>query len=134
MNAAWIGPALLLARILMSVEFLLFGSLKIVNSARMQAYMEAAGVPGELIWLAVFVQLCGGALVLVGYRTRVAALALAGFCVIATLLFHTNFADLGEVSDFTKDLATTGGFIFLFVLGPGTLSIDAWLSRRTNTK
>jgi putative oxidoreductase len=127
--AAWV---LLLARVGLSLEFLIFGTLKIVNSTSMQAYMERHGVPGELIWLAVLVQLGAGALVLIGYRTQLAALALAGFCVVATTMFHTHFADLGELSDFTKDLATAGGLLFLYAHGPGQWSVDAWLVRRAS--
>ena len=127
---AAIGPVLLIARLLMSVEFILFGTMKVFNNATMQAYMESHGVPGQLIWLAILVQVVCGALVAIGYHARIAAFLLAGFCIVATTIFHTNFSDLGEVSDFTKDLATTGGFLFLVVFGPGPLSIDAWRRRR----
>jgi putative oxidoreductase len=124
--SAAIGPVLLIARLLMCVEFILFGVTKIFNAANMQAYMESFGVPGKLIWLAVLVQIGCGTLVAIGFHTRVAALLLAGFCVVATTIFHTNFSDLGEVSDFTKDLATAGGFLVLVVFGAGPLSIDEW--------
>ena len=127
---AAIGPVLLIARLLMSVEFILFGTMKVFNNATMQAYMESHGVPGQLIWLAILVQVVCGALVAIGYHARIAAFLLAGFCIVATTIFHTNFSDLGEVSDFTKDLATTGGLLFLVVFGPGPLSIDAWRRRR----
>lgn len=120
---------LLTARLMMSIEFIFFGSMKVINTQAMQNYMEEGGVPGELIWLAVLVQVLGGLCVMLGYRTRLAALMLAGFCLLATLLFHTDLADLREVSDLTKDLATAGGFIFLFAYGPGKLSVDAWLQR-----
>jgi putative oxidoreductase len=125
MTGTGASALLLAARVMMSIEFILFGSMKIINTRAMQDYMEGGGLPGELIWLAVIVQVLGGLCVMLGYKTRPAALMLAGFCVVATLLFHTNFADLGEVSDFTKDLATAGGFIFLFVFGPGAFSLDA---------
>jgi putative oxidoreductase len=134
MTGSGASALLLAARVMMSIEFVLFGSMKIINTQAMQDYMEAGGVPGELIWLAVVVQLAGGLCLLVGYRTRQAALMLAGFCIVATVLFHTNFSDLGEVSDFTKDLATAGGFIVLFVCGPGALSLDAWLQARASAK
>jgi putative oxidoreductase len=126
---AFLAPALLIARIFMSAEFIFFGSMKLANLRDMQDYMEAAGVPGELIWLVIPVQVVGGLCILLGLHTRLAALVMIGFCLTATLLFHTNFADMREVSDFTKDLATAGGFLFLFAYGPGPLSIDAWLKR-----
>ncbi len=82
-------------------------------------------MPGNLIWLAIVVQIGCGVLVAIGFQTRLAALLLAGFCLVATTIFHTNFSDLGEVSDFTKDLATAGGFLFVAAFGPGPLSVDA---------
>ena len=127
-----VGPVLLLARLLMCAEFVLFGTMKVVHTANMQAYMESFGVPGQLIWLAVLVQIVCGVMVAVGLYARVGAFLLAGFCVVATTIFHTNFSDLGEVSDFTKDLATTGGFLFLVIFGPGPISIDAWRASRTS--
>ena len=120
---------LLLARIGMSIEFVLFGGMKIVNNANMQAYMETHGVPGQLIWLVVIIQLLGGACVIVGFQTRTAAALLGGFCLVATGIFHSNFADMREVSDFTKDLATAGGFALLFLRGPGNYSFDALRSQ-----
>lgn len=122
---------LLAARVLLSFEFIFFGVMKLLNSDNMQAYMESRGVPGILIWPVILLQIGAGLCVLFGYRTRPAALTLAGFCVVATTLFHFDFSDLGEVSDFTKDLATAGGFLCLFVAGPGRLSLDTWLATRT---
>jgi putative oxidoreductase len=132
MSARVQAVVLLVARLLMAIEFVLFGALKIANNGSMQHYMQGHGVPGVLIWPALIVQLGAGALVAIGYRTRLAALVLAGFCVVATAIFHSNFADLGEVSNFTKDLATAGGFLVLAVFGPGSLSLDGH-TRRPNS-
>lgn len=124
-NDALLGPALLVARILMSGVFLVFGVGKILHRPQMESYMEAHGVPRELIFLAIAVQIGFGLLVAVGYRTRFASLMLAGFCIIATSLFHTDFHAPGELAHFTKDFAIAGGFLFLIANGPGSLSLDA---------
>jgi len=123
------GLILLAARLLMAIEFIVFGALKIPNHASMQLYMAQHGVPGVLIWPALVLQLVAGLMVAAGAFTRLAALALAGFCVVATFLFHLNLADLGEVSNFTKDLATAGGFLLLALLGAGPLSVDGALRK-----
>jgi putative oxidoreductase len=123
------GPVLLLARLMMAGEFVLFGALKVVNNHSMQGYMQAHGVPGVLIWPALLVQIGGGALIAIGLWTRWAALVLAGFCVVATCLFHSDFSNLGEVSNFTKDMATAGGFLFVATFGPGPISLDRVLRR-----
>lgn len=122
--------ALLAARLLMSVEFIVFGAMKIPNNASMQAYMAGHGVPGVLIWPALVLQLVAGLMVAAGFLTRWAALALAGFCLVATFLFHFNLSDLGEVSDLTKDLTAAGGFILLAFTGAGPLSLDRRLRKR----
>ena len=124
-NQALQGPFLLVARIFMAAVFLTFGVGKILHWARMQEYMEAHGVPGSLISLAIVVQIGFGLLVVLGYQTRFAALMLAGFCIIATSLFHTQFSVTGELSHFTKDFAIAGGFLFMIAYGPGPLSLDA---------
>lgn len=131
-NEALLGPALLVARIFMSGVFLVFGVGKILHRLQMESYMEAHGVPGEWIFLAIAVQIGFGLLVAIGYRTRFAALMLAGFCIIATSLFHTDFQAAGELTHFTKDFAIAGGFLFLIANGPGPLSIDALRYRKGN--
>ena len=60
----------------------------------------------------------------VGWQTRLAALALAAFCILAALLFHTNFADRNQLLHFQKDLAIAGGLLALFALGAGRLSVE----------
>lgn len=123
------GPVLFAARLMMAAEFVVFGALKVVNNHAMQGYMQTHGVPGVLIWPALLLQLGGGVLVAIGLWTRWAALALAGFCVVATALFHNDFSNLGELSNFTKDMATAGGFLFVATFGPGAISIDRGLRR-----
>jgi putative oxidoreductase len=109
----------------MAAVFLVFGVGKILHRPQMESYMEAHGVPAELIFLAIAVQIGFGLLVAVGYRTRFAALMLAGFCIVATSLFHTDFHAQGELAHFMKDFAIAGGFFFLIANGPGPLSLDA---------
>lgn len=123
-SEALLGVVLLVGRIFMSGVFLVFGVGKILHRPQMELYMEAHGVPRELIFLAIAVQIGFGLLVALGYRTRFAALMLAGFCIIATCLFHTDFQAPGELAHFTKDFAIAGGFLFLIANGPGPLSLD----------
>ena len=54
---------------------------------------------------------------------------LAGFCIIATSLFHTQFNATGELAHFTKDFSIAGGFLFMIAYGPGPLSLDARIAR-----
>ena len=128
-SIALMGALLLVARVLMSTVFVVFGIYKIVRNARMKGYMEAHRVPTGLIYPVILVQIGGGILVALGYQTRFGALMLAGFCIVAPLLFHTDFKNSGELAHFTKDFAIVGGFLYMFAYGPGPLSLDAYLNQ-----
>ena len=56
--------------------------------------------------------------------TRIAALALAAFTVLAALLFHANFADPMQQIMFLKNLSIAGGFLLLASNGAGVWSVD----------
>jgi len=73
--------------------------------------------------------LFAGAALLAGWLTRVAALALALFCIATAVLFHTDFAIRNELLHFEKDLAIAGGLFVLAASGPGACSADGLLQR-----
>ncbi len=114
----------LVARILMSVMFILAGWNKIGGYAGTQGYMEAMGVPGALLPAVIALELLGGIAVLIGFKARYAALLLAGFSIIAALIFHSNFSDQMQSILFMKNLALSGGLLYIFAHGAGKLSLD----------
>lgn len=116
----------LLARLLLAHIFLLAGFGKITGYAGTQGYMESMGVPGALLPLVIVLEIGGSLALIVGFLTRWAALALAAFCLAAALIFHRNFAEQMQMIQFMKNFALAGGFLLLYVQGPGALSIDAW--------
>lgn len=119
------GPALLAARVLMAAIFIITGYNKIGGYAGTQKYMAANGVPDMLLPLVILVEIGGGLLILLGFQTRLVAILLAGFTLIAALLFHAKLGDTNQMIQFLKNLAIAGGFLTLFVAGPGPFSIDA---------
>jgi len=128
MNKAY-DAADLAGRILISAIFIVAGWGKIGGYAGTAAYMESQGVPGALLPLVIATELGGGILVLLGLFTRYAALALAGFSIMAAVFFHANFMDQMQQILFMKNFAMAGGFLFLFARGAGPLSLDARLAR-----
>ena len=116
-------------RVLLSAIFLHEAYAKLTAYAPSQSYMKAFGVPGELLPLAIAVELGCGLLVLLGYGTRIAALLLAGFCVAAAILFHANLGDRNQLLHFEKDLAIAGGLLLLFAHGGGAWALDALRGR-----
>lgn len=114
----------LAARLLMAFIFIMAGIGEIGGYADTQSYMEAMGVPGMLLPLVILTELGGGLLIAIGWQTRWAAWALAGFTLLSRIIFHHHFADQMQMINFMKNLAMTGGFMLLAVHGPGSLSLD----------
>jgi putative oxidoreductase len=121
---------LLLARAGLSVMFIFSGLAKIGGYAATQAYMDGMGVPGVLLPLVIFAEVAGGLAVLTGLFTRTAAIGLALFTVSAGILFHADFADQNQMTQFFKNVTIAGGFLILAVQGAGRFSLDALLARR----
>lgn len=116
--------ALLFARIFIAALFIWNGSVIIRNVEGTLGYMDVFGVPGILLWPSVFLQIGGGLLLLLGWFTRIVAMLFAAFALATAFLFHTQFASQGEAIHFAKDIAISGGFLALFVAGPGRFSVD----------
>jgi putative oxidoreductase len=117
-------PLVLLARAMLAYIFVLEGIGKIATYADVQGYMRDHGVAPALLPLVILTELGGGLLVLFGLKTRWAAIALAGFCLLTALLVHLP---AGEMIEFQKNIAIAGGFLLLARFGPGAFSIDRWL-------
>jgi len=114
----------LAGRVLIAALFVLSGWGKISGYAATQGYMQSAGVPGGLLPLVILVELAGGLAIIAGFYTRVAALLLAGFSILAGFLFHAGSADMVQQIMFMKNLGLAGGFLLLVANGAGRLSID----------
>jgi putative oxidoreductase len=117
----------LLGRLLLALIFILSGVNKAFAPGPTQAYIAAAGLPLPLVGyiIALVVEIGGGVLLAVGYRTREAALVLAIFTVVAGLAFHSNFADQNQMIHFLKNLALAGGLLQIVAFGAGSISVDA---------
>jgi putative oxidoreductase len=118
------SSVLLVARCLVAALFLWSGIGQVTGYDETAIYMTRHGLIGTLLPIAVFVELSGAILLVVGYRTRFTCLALAGFCVVTALLFHANFTDKTQMFHFLKNAAIAGGLLALYVTGPGRLSFD----------
>jgi len=114
-------------RVLLAAIFLISGIGKLADPAGTQAYIAAAGLPAPLLGYiaAVAVEVGGGILLIVGYRTRIVALAIAGFSLVAALAFHNNFADVNQMIHFLKNVAMAGGLLQVAAFGAGSFSLDS---------
>ncbi len=115
----------LLGRVGLAVIFLLAGMNKIQYYDANAQFLASGGLPSELLPLVIAFEVIGAILLVVGYQTRLAALAFAGFSVVTALLYHNNLADQMQFLLFFKNIAMAGGFLVVAAHGAGEFSIDA---------
>jgi putative oxidoreductase len=119
--------ALLFGRLLIAALFIFDSTIMARSLDNTAALIGGAGLPyaNYLAIAAAVGQFAGGVMVVLGLWTRLAAIALAAFCIATATLFHHNLASNAETIQALKDLAIAGGFLFLFAAGPGRWSMDA---------
>jgi len=112
------------ARLSLSAIFLIAGIGKISAFAGTQAYMESQGIPGILLPIVIGLEIIAPVMLIIGWKTRLAAFSLAGFSVLSAVLFHFNFADQIQSIMFMKNIAIAGGLLLLCTYGAGHFSLD----------
>ena len=122
----------LAGRLLLASLFLPAGISKLTGFAGTVGYIQSVGLPFPELAAAVaaIVELLGALALIVGYRTRVAAVVLAVFTLIASFIFHAYWAapagmQMMQKLLFNKNIAVAGGLFVLAALGAGSLSLDA---------
>ncbi len=131
MNPTMINLAALVGRILLALMFVFAGFNKIGGFEGTAAYIASKGLPvaSALTGLTIVLEVVAGLALMVGYKARWAALLLAGFTLLATLIFHNYWAMPAEQQMvqslmFMKNLSATGGLLMVFALGAGGWSLD----------
>ncbi|MBI3714416.1 MAG: DoxX family protein [Betaproteobacteria bacterium] len=131
MNTKLQNSAALAGRSLLALIFLISGFGKVTGFAGTVGYIASKGMPlPELLAAgAAAVELLGGLALVLGWKTRWAAAAIALFLIPTTLIFH-NPAGLpaaeaqAQVINFLKNISIFGGMLMLVAFGPGRWSID----------
>jgi len=73
---------------------------------------------------AALLELVGGLALVVGFRTRLVAIALAAFSVVAAVLFHSALGDQNQFIHFFKNVAMAGGLLQVAAFGPGRFALS----------
>lgn len=137
MNHTLTNALALLGRVLMAWLFVPAGWSKLMGFSGSVGYAAAMGVPlpEAGIALALVLELGAGLLLLLGFMTRPAALLLALFTLVASVIFHAFWALPAEQVMmqqllFTKNLAVIGGLLAFAAFGAGGWSLDAGRNRK----
>lgn len=126
------GIPVLIGRVLLALMFVIAGFGKLTGLEGTAGYIASKGLPLPMV-LATAVgvlELVGGLMLIVGWQARWAALALAAFTVLASVIFHNFWAvppeqKMMQQLMFTKNFAIVGGLLAIFGFGAGSLSLDA---------
>ena len=128
--------AILVARILLIVLFIVFGWGKLTDYAGTVGYMARTGapVPSVAAAVAIVVEIFVALAVALGVWTRPLALVLALYTLGTGLIGHPFWAMEGAARyanaiNFYKNISIIGGFLLLYVTGAGRYSVDARLGR-----
>lgn len=134
----------LAGRVLLAYLFITAGYPKLLDPAGTAGMITGAGLPAAtaLAYLAGLFELVAGLAILAGFQTKIAALALAAFCIFTSVVFHSGTiavegfpaAALGWLNTlngiiFVKNFALAGGFLVLAAFGAGAYSADAKLGK-----
>lgn len=114
----------LLGRLFLAMIFIQSGLSKMSDYAATQSYMDAMGVSSALLPLVIVLEVLGGIAIVIGFKARLVALAMAGFSLLSALLFHTNFSDETQTIMLMKNIAIAGGFLMIVAHGAGAYALD----------
>ena len=124
-----LGP--LAGRVMMAALFIPSGFAKLAGFQGTVGYIASKGLPLPQVGAvaAIVVELLVAAALLLGWRTRWAALILVLFTLAAAVLFHDYWAappeqKMMQAINFWKNVAIAGGLLFVATHGPGPYAVD----------
>ena len=119
-----------IGRIFLSALFLINGISKILYYEGTLEYMENFNVPNYLLIPAIIIEILLPILLIIGYKTRLSAIVLSLFTILLAVIFHTDFSNQMQLTQFLKNFAIAGGFLIIFAYGPNKYSIDYMLKSK----
>jgi len=126
------NPLNLAARLAMVALFLPAGIGKLTGFAGTVGYISSVGLPLPTLAaaIALIVEIVGSLALLAGFGTRIAALVLAAFTLVASFFFHNYWgvpADQAFMQQllFFKNIAVVGGLLAIAANGAGAWSLDS---------
>ncbi len=125
-----------IGRVLLAAIFVISGFGKLAAPAGTIGYIESAGLPFATVAfaIAVAVELGGGILLAIGYKTRIVAAVLAAFSIVTALAFHSAIGDQNQFINLMKNFAMAGGLLQVVAFGAGAYSIDQRGSRSASRR
>jgi putative oxidoreductase len=121
----------LVGRVLLAVMFVYSGYGKIGGFEGTAHSIGSKGLPLPEIGaaIALVVEFIGGLMLVIGWKARWAAIAMAVFTAVATYFYHDfwHMAEGARMTNeimFLKNVAVIGGMLLVVAFGPGRISLD----------
>jgi uncharacterized membrane protein YphA (DoxX/SURF4 family) len=116
----------LLGRLFLSAIFIKTAIGHLVDFPAVHPRLANHGIPIAALFLAgsIFLRIAGGLSLVLGYQAKWGAILLMIFLIPTTLIFHTQFSNGAQLTQFLKNLGILGGLLIIVYYGPGPVSID----------
>ncbi len=113
-------------RVMIAALFLVSGLGKASAPGPTIAYIQSTHLPFPTLAYAgaTGLEIIGAIALILGFKTRWVAGALAVFSLVTAVVFHNNLADQNQMIHFLKNLAVTGGLLQVVAFGGGVYSVD----------
>ncbi len=128
----WRNRAWTTGRVLLGALFLATALGKVVSFRATETAMSDYGLQltGLLLAVAIAIEAAGGALLVLGLKTREAAVALCVWLFTVTLVVHGNLTLDANRVQVANNLAIIAALFFLYAHGGGGASLDQARARR----
>lgn len=121
-NKEW-GPVVL--RLILGLVFVVHGYGKLTSLDQTIGFFSTLGIPVFLTYLVVAVEFLGGLMLVAGFMTRFASIALAIVMIVAIILVKASKG----FSAFEYDLTLLGSLVALMLLGSGKYALESKLKK-----
>jgi len=120
-------------RIFLSTLFLFEGVKKLFYQDETIEYMESFGVPEVLFYPSLFFEIIIPTLLIIGFKTRIAAILMFIFTITVSVIFHTEFSNQMQIITFLKNFSIAGGFLIVASYEAKMCTIDYYLKYKKKT-
>ena len=114
---------MLIGRVMLAAMMFWTGYGRILSFASIHHYVNDWGVPHAFKPIIILLEVGTVFLLLIGVYTKPAALAAALFCVVSGFAVHLYDGGELQLIDFMKNMALTGGFLYVAAFGAGDWSL-----------
>ena len=129
-SALWTSRMLSVFRIVAGLIFFLTGSMKVLGYPEFPMPDAPAIEPWSQMWIGGWLEVIGGALIILGLLTRPTAFILAGEMAVAYFQFHQPQAFWPTNNGGVAAVMYCFFFLYLVFAGAGAWSLDAVIARR----